>query len=487
MISWNGPKEFGRFGTTPYVSKEGPRMNRTRTNFRVVVAVVTALVGLASGWATGGDEVSLVPAERVGDSSKVSIELKAEGKYLPGLPASETEKGIAAPATPVKALALKVELQLEFSDKVLETAKTGQATRSARRVQRAGTAINGDLRPTSATVRPEVSLLLADLRADRGLVVFSPGGPLTRSELELLQGPGDPLTLASLLPGRAVKVGDEWNLGNDLAKAVSGYDALATNALVAKLESADSGTAKVSIRGDVRGAVLGGEGAMKIAGSFTFDRQAGRIDSLDLSRDEKRKPGRIEAGLDVQSTLKMIRKAAQAPPELADSILSTLSLDLKPERELLLFRPPGDKFSLVHDRDWHLAVETDRVSVLKRLDRGGDLVAQCNLSLGPNLGKGKHQDPKRFRDDIRRALGERFVQFLSEGEVEGAPGGGYRYKVSVQGREGNVGVLWYYYLVASPAGDHLLATFTLGQAQEKTFGDQDLQLIGSLEWSAPKP
>ena len=58
-------------------------------------------------------------------------------------------------------------------------------------------------------------------------------------------------------------------------------------------------------------------------------------------------------------------------------------------------------------------------------------------------------------------LKERFVQFLGAGEVEGDPAGGFRFKVGVQGREGDLGVVWYYYLVASPDGDQLLATFTL--------------------------
>ena len=119
--------------------------------------------------------------------------------------------------------------------------------------------------------------------------------------------------------------------------------------------------------------------------------------------------------------------------------------------------------------------------VLKRLDRG-ELVAQCNLAVGPNAGKGRHQDLGQFRDDLRKALGDRFVRFVGEGEVDGAPAGGFRYKVTVQGRQGDAGVLWHYYLIAGPEGDQLIATFTLGLAQQAQFADQDLRLIGSLEW-----
>src|SRR5262249_15643361 len=104
-------------------------------------------------------------------------------------------------------------------------------------------------------------------------------------------------------------------------------------------------------------------------------------------------------------------------------------------------------------------------------------------SAGPNAGKGRHQDPAQFREDIQRALGRRFDQILGAGEVGENLAGGFRYRVEVQGHEADVELRWYYYLVASPAGDQILATFTLTQAHAKRFADQDLQLIGSLEWN----
>ncbi len=126
------------------------------------------------------------------------------------------------------------------------------------------------------------------------------------------------------------------------------------------------------------------------------------------------------------------------------------------------------------------------MAILKRLD-AGRVIAQCNLMVGPSAGKGRHQDPGQFRDDIRRGLKDRFVQFLGAGEIGGRPDGGFRYKVGVQGSEGSLGVIWYYYLLASPGGDQLLATFTLVADHLKTFGDRDLELIGSLRWRPAQP
>ncbi|MDX2036963.1 MAG: hypothetical protein SFX72_09950 [Isosphaeraceae bacterium] len=440
---------------------------------------------IAGGTARADDAVELRPRERVGDSSRVAVELRASGSFLQAAPASastDPKAKTAKPAPEPTRLALDVAMKLEFDEKLLAVGEDGGATKSVRHVSRASSAINGQVRPMSASIRPEVSLLVAQESPQRGLVVFSPGGPLLRSELEVVQGPADPLQLDALLPGKTLKVGDEWNLSNDAAKSLTGYDALATNGLVARVDSADAAAAECSFKGTVRGAVLGGEGTMECAGTFRFDRERGRIAKLRVERSEVRKPGQIEAGLDVKSTLSVERVPADAPPELAASTLEKIRLDLEPSAELLSFRSPDGKYTLLHDRDWHIAWDSDRLSVLKRLDRGGDLVAQCNLQRGPNLGKGNRQSPTQFRNELRKGLGERFVAILGEGEIESTAERGSAYKITVQGREGEVGVLWYYYLLASPEGEQMLATFTLGLSQQKTLGNGDLQLIGSLDW-----
>jgi hypothetical protein len=426
--------------------------------------------------------VALRERAEAGQTTQALVELKAEGLYRPNADPGKTD------AKPSKALALKVQTRLTFVQKVLAVGPDGGASRVARKVAQAASAINGEIRPLASQIRPEVSLLLVERR--KGHVrAFSPGGPLTRSELELVEGAGDPLMLAALLPAKPVAKGDRWTVGDDAARSLSGYDALASNRLEATLETLDDASATLKLTGEVRGAALGGEGAISFNGQAGFDRELGRFTRLNLSRREVRKAGPVEAGLEMTSTLTVDQRAAETPPELGDEVLSSVPTDASPARLLLLFEPPEGKYTLLHDRNWHLFWDDRRVAVLKRLDQG-EVVAQCNLSVGPDAGKGRHQDPNQFRADIQRALGKRFGQILGAGEVEGPPNGGFRYRVAVAGFEGEVGILWYYYLLASPAGDQLVATFTLGQAQTKAFADQDAQLIGSLEWkdaATPEP
>ncbi len=125
-------------------------------------------------------------------------------------------------------LALDVQTRLIYNERVLALAEDGLAmntapdqpargeargrpTRVIRHVMQAASAINGEkgeIRPMTAMLRPEVSLLLAERSRDEGpVVIVSPAGPLTRDELQVVQGVGDPLAIAEILPSGAVSVG----------------------------------------------------------------------------------------------------------------------------------------------------------------------------------------------------------------------------------------------------------------------------------------
>jgi hypothetical protein len=440
-------------------------------------AIGLAILGL---WGGDGVEepVALRPAARIGDSGRVVVALEAEGTFREALPQGGTEK-----AEPPRPRRLKVQTRTEFAERIVTLDADGRPARVARWVTQAAAALNGEIRTRATATRPEVALLVAE-RRDESVVVFSPAGPLTRSELEVVEAVGDPLALTGLLPDRPVVRGDHWRVGGDAVRGLSGYDALAANALDASVESLDATAAIIRLKGEIRGAALGGAGTIACEGTLRFDRAAGQIVRLDVTRRETRKAGPVEEGLDITSTLTVERQAIATPAALSDAVIAALPRDRDPERELLILMAPDGKYTLKHDRDWHIYWDDTRLTVLKRLDHG-EVIAQCNLNVGPKVPPGKHQHPDQFRDDVRRALGARFDRFVGAGEVEGDPAGGFRYKVAVQGRQGDVGILWDYYLIAGPDGDQVLATFTHAVAQESAFGGQDARLVASFRWNLP--
>jgi hypothetical protein len=325
-----------------------------------------------------------------------------------------------------KPLPFRVETRFEYLERVREVGRDGVPARVVRRAERAEATIGAfraEGQTLAAKLRPEVSLLVAE-RKGGSVMTVSVGGPLLRSELDLVQGPADGLMLAEVLPVGDASKGQTWKVPDDVAKGLTEYDALGSN------------------------------------------------------RSESRKKGPVESAIEARSRVRVDRRPIDVPPELSDSALAGLPLDGdEGPRDLILLVPPGGQYTLLHDRDWHLALDDMRQVVLKRLDHG-ELVAQCDLVIGPKAGKGRHQDLDQFRDDVQRALGKNFAAIAGSGEV-----GGYRYKLAVEGQPQEGGhPLWYYYLVAGDEGDQLLAVFSLTRELAERFGDQDLRMIGSLEW-----
>lgn len=461
----------------------------------VGLAIATALAE-GAGFAAGEPAGAVVLGEAVprGAASQVRIELKAQGLFRPGAEPNTVKDGAKMP----KPLSIEIQTRQIFHERVLDVvdeagaattgkvadqrdAARGRPRKVARHVVQAAAAITGEIRQRARTLRPEVSLLVAERRDAGPVVVISPAGPLTRSDLELVEVEGDPLALSDLLPSGAVKVGQSWRVGRAAAVGISGYNAIGSNTLDATLESVDEARARVRIRGRIEGALDGAPGAMACDGTLSFDRRMGWIERAEINRNESRRPGPIEAGLDVKSTLTMTRQADQPPATLSDVALARYSLEVTPASQMLVEYGPGERSTFLHDRSWHLFWGDPKLMVLKRLDRGR-VVAQCNLVLAPTAGRGRHQDPDQFREEVRRVLGQRFVNYIGMGEIDGDPAGGYRYKVGVQGREGDLGVVWYYYLLASPSGDQIVVTYTLAAQDAQAFGEQDVEMIRAFRW-----
>ena len=352
-----------------------------------------------------------------------------------------------------------------------EWPEAGGSLKVVRHVVQAAAAINGEVR--RRLLRAAGGRPAGGRERDRGwpVVVFSPSGPLSWSELELVQGVGDPLALADLLPEQPVAVGDRWKVRPSAAKVLSGYDTVTKSNLEGTLESADASKARIRLKGRVEGSAFGGSGAIGLEGFATFDREALRLEHLDLNRVETRQAGPVEAGLDMKSTLIVSARTSEPPEALSDSGLAGVSLAHSSGSELLQMTGPGGRSTMLADRDWHIFLEVARTAIMKRLD-GGRVVAQCNLMAGPRAGKGRHQDPAQFREDSPR-LERSVCSVPGHGEVDGRSDGGFRYRVGVEGREGDLGVIGII-ILASPTGEQLLATFTLAADNLKSFGEGDL-------------
>ena len=257
--------------------------------------------------------------------------------------------------------------------------------------------MSGQVRPASNQIRKERRRFLTDIH-DEMVRNGSLDGSITRQELEAITTPGDGITLWTLLPKQEVAVGETYKLDNLGAKSLTLFDTIAVNGLEGKIEKIDTDRVEIRIHGEVRGAVLGAEGKMVLEGTIGFNRIDGLVDSLVINRDESRRPGSVEAGLEIHSKLEVKREVVEkVVPELASESDPSWPKFIENKHLSILWNEPSGLFGMEHDRDWHVTWTDIQESVIKRVDKGGTVIAQCNMKRGPTVAAGRHQDPAQFR------------------------------------------------------------------------------------------
>ena len=344
--------------------------------------------------------------------------------------------------------------------------------------------VSGQVRPASNQIRKERRRFLTDIH-DEMVRNGSLDGSITRQELEAITTPGDGITLWTLLPKQEVAVGETYKLDNLGAKSLTLFDTIAVNGLEGKIEKIGTDRVEIRIHGEVRGAVLGAEGKMVLEGTIGFNRIDGLVNSLVIDRDEIRRPGSVEAGLEIHSKLEVKREVVEkVVPELAAESDTSWPKFIENKHLSILWNEPSGLFSMEHDRDWHVTWTDIQESVIKRVDKGGTVIAQCNMKRGPTVAAGRHQDPAQFREDVRTALGTQYKRVFGEGVLDRLEGQGYGYKLAIEGLIQELPVVWYYYLMSSPAGDQYVSTITTTLAETRETSKTGLGLVESLKWSA---
>jgi hypothetical protein len=244
--------------------------------------------------------------------------------------------------------------------------------------------------------------------------------------------------------------------------------------------------ARFELTGRVEGAIYGVPTVIEIKAKYRFDLKTKRIDWLGMLVKEDRQGSFVADGMDVVSRLQVMIAPAEEPETLADAVLAKLTL--KPTEELtrLTFESPDGGWQCRCDRRWYVFTEHPKtpVIVLRLLDRGM-LVGQCNLSSLPDRPADKLISLEEFQEDVRRALGKSFGEFVEAGQSSNEAT--YRvYRVVVHGTSSDISMRWIYYLVADQHGRQAAFTFAVEQGVVERFAEADRTLVQSLRFTEKK-
>lgn len=413
-------------------------------------------------------EVSLTPNRQPGQFTHVELALEVEGSVT------------VDPKT-AKQESLAILANLTYDEELLQyEASPKLVARSVRNYEKALAAVKVGQANLKPKLREDRRIVAADV-SEGHTTLFSPHGPLTREELDLIDVLGNSLILDRLLPGHRAAEGDSWEVDDATWQILLGLDSVVANDVPCRLVEVNGNLAKVEFQGDVRGSKYGSKSNVRVAGRLLFDTEAGQVTWFGVLVKETREANRIEHAFDISARLQMKCTPIEASERLAEVAPDALSFPPGDEQTRLLFRVEENGWQLLHDRRWFVIDESSELVILRMVDRG-DYLAQCNVF------QARKGDEKitldGFQQQVQQILGDRFGQFLAAAERTGSTGH-KMFRVAAVGEVSKVPIQWIYYLILTPDDRRYVMVFTSEAELAERFGDADEKLAAEFAFLEP--
>jgi hypothetical protein len=200
----------------------------------VALAILVAFAGLPV--VAGAEVVDLRGVDSADSHQQVRVVVEVEGKLKVNL------DGKAVQHVPMKATA-----ELQYVERTLLAGKAGSGGRAVRHYEKADAQIRLRETDLTNTLRPERRIIVLDAQGAEP-TQFSPLGPLTREELELIEVPASAISLTALLPEQPLAIGGEWKLSDKVISRLFNLEAVSQQTVIGKLDSVKDGIAIASLK-----------------------------------------------------------------------------------------------------------------------------------------------------------------------------------------------------------------------------------------------
>ncbi len=303
--------------------------------------------------------------------------------------------------------------------------------------------------------------------------------------MDAIDIPINSLLLDRLLPAGPIAIGQSWSPDKGLMAAMLGLDEIEKSTVQCALKEVTDDAVRFEIAGKVEGSVNGASSEIELKGRFRLDPRSNRVDWLGMLIKEDRQPGPVADGVDAVSRLQMLVSPAKESAELADAAVKNIDLKPSPDSTALSYEFPGGECRCKYDRKWY----TDKASGIMRLMDRGVLAGQCNLALLPKRDPNRLVSLEDFQEDVRKALGDNFGEFVAA--AQSVDQAGHRVlrvvaegavPAKTDGKPDNIPIRWIYYHVADREGRQAALTFTVEREHVERFADADRPIVESVRF-----
>jgi hypothetical protein len=429
------------------------------------ISLLFVSVGVASA-----QPVTLAESAAVGDTFRVDIALRLSG----------TIKTTGSDGKP-ESMNLTATGTHTYAERVDAVDGRGDVARAVRGY----TACESEATlPGTKTKRllPASRRVVVVQKSSDGPTHFSPLGSLTRDELDVVAGHFDSTTVAPLLPGKAVNVGDTWPIPAAVVQAVCLFDGLTKHDWVGKLTDVKDGLATFTVTGPAEGYEVGAAVKLSMALTGTYDVAAKRVVKVVVEESDVREQGPVAPACEVKASLTMTRTpVAGEPAELTAADRAKVPADGSVPAGLLALRheDPAGQYSFFYARDWYVVAATNEHLVMRLVDRG-EFIAQATVLGWKKAAPGTHGTAAELKDAVARQPGWVAEKMTEDGEIP-TDAGRWLYRLVAHGKQDDVPVVQAFHLLAGPTGRQLVITVVARQEKAARVGTRDVQLVNSID------
>ena len=333
-----------------------------------------------------------------------------------------------------------------------------------------------DGRAEGADLRPQVRRMVVQRSKEGRKAPFSPDGPLTAGELDIVRTDlFGPALVPGLLSPRPVKPGDKWTASSAAVADLTDFDPIDGGELAvtfAAVITLDGKTlAKLTVAGTVTGRSEDGPARQSFDGVAYFDLAAQRLSYLNLAGTQQLLADKQVTG-EVRGTVVMTRGPAARPLDVGEPVRDAAATE---DNTQLLFDDPGVGVRFLYPRRWKLQPPRGRQLTLDEPAGGGLLI-----TLDP-------PDKVPTGDAFRRETVE-FVkgQKWPAGEASAVRKVGNLERFGLDAEANGQKVRLEYAVLATPAGGATVAA-RLPWADREARGREVERVLGSLVVGKAKP
>jgi hypothetical protein len=229
-----------------------------------------------------------------------------------------------------------------------------------------------------AAIRPEVRRMVV-LRSDKGKKApFSPDGPLTFDEIDVVKNDlFCPTLVAGLLPTKAVETGAKWAASEAAVIDLTDLDKVEGGGLevefVGVIESNKKKYGKLTLSGSVKGMNEDGPSRQQLDGTIYFDLAANRLSYMKVNGVQELLGPNDQPTGKIEGTFTLTREASPNGEEFSDEALNKVDLKPTDDNTQLLYDNPDLGVKFLHPRRWRVGVVQGRQFTLDEPQGGGIL------------------------------------------------------------------------------------------------------------------